>query len=89
VDFELHLRPFRMRVAHQGRKPGGAKLVSYAPFALPDSLYRQAARRVIQKLIDENRALRRQWSRPPSKSAVALVWILEHALKKANWRRSA
>ena len=30
----------------------------FTPFAMPDSLYRMAARRVIDALLEENRALR-------------------------------
>jgi hypothetical protein len=44
VEFEIN---------SSGRRPG-----PFSPFAMPDSLYRMAARRTINALLAENRALR-------------------------------
>lgn len=77
-------KPFDVEITRDASR---GKAAIYRPFELPDSLYRQTARRLVAKLVEENRALRRDRHRPPSVFAVALVWALERVLQKTPYRR--
>lgn len=52
--FELETRPFKLRVAHKGPgvRMGGPRY--FRSFALPDSMYRAAARKVVTGLLRAN-----------------------------------
>ncbi len=72
-------RPFQLDVARTATK-GGATW--WRPFALPDSLYRMAVRRVVARLLEENRQLRMSWNRPPSVFAAFVVWVADRIVGK-------
>lgn len=73
VDFNA--RPFKL--ALRRTDAARARLVRYAPLALPDSLYRTATRRALARLARDNRELRHRPSRRSSLLTVALAEAIE------------
>jgi hypothetical protein len=81
VEFELSLRPFKGRIS---RTPGKQQYVN-RPIVLP--FYRAAVRHVVQRLIDENKALRQDRQRQAAKLTTMLAKTLEVFLRERNRRR--
>lgn len=78
-DVEFEARPLRLKLIRRSQ-PGKAK--RYVYLTVPDAVYRKVTRRVVTRLLEENAALRRDYRRPPSNFARALVWAMRRALKE-------
>jgi hypothetical protein len=82
-DFEISARPFRLEIKRTGSPVAG----QYPPrrfssLAMPDTLYRKATRRVVRRLIAENKELRRDYRRRENRITTVVVKALDYALRE-------
>jgi hypothetical protein len=84
MDFEFDTKPLRLRVAHSAKPRPWPR--DFRPFALPDSLYRKAVRRLVAALAEENERLRRDVRRRESRVMAVVATALHRYLREKETR---